>query len=155
MAGTTKIIQGGDLMLYLGGKSIAEATSHSLSITFENAETTTKDQGGYWKAYDYKSASWTITSENLMSDSTDGKTFNDLFDASISKTPLTVVFGGKTSAQASLTEVPTGGWTAPSEDIYTGTAIVTSLEISAQNGDNATFTISLQGTGEFSRVDSE
>jgi len=142
-----KIIQGGDLMLFFDGKSIAEATSHSLSIQFESTETTTKDQGGYWKNFDYKSASWTATSENLMSDSTDGYTFKDLFDAAVSKEQFDVVFGPKISAQASSTEVPEGGWDESTANYYSGKVIITSIELNAPNGDNATYTINLQGCG--------
>lgn len=39
-------IKGGDLMLFLGGKSIAYATTHSLEITGETTDTSNKDEGG-------------------------------------------------------------------------------------------------------------
>ena len=45
MAG--QVINGGDLMLFIDGKSIAFATSHKLSINVETVETTSKDSGGH------------------------------------------------------------------------------------------------------------
>lgn len=40
------IINGSDLMLFVDGKSVAYATSHSLDITNETADTSNKDTGG-------------------------------------------------------------------------------------------------------------
>ena len=42
------IIKGGDLMLFVGGKSIGYATNHTLSINADTKETSTKDSGGKW-----------------------------------------------------------------------------------------------------------
>lgn len=42
------VIKGGDLMLFVGGKSIAYATSHTLSISAGTKETSSKDSGGKW-----------------------------------------------------------------------------------------------------------
>ena len=42
------VIKGRDLMLFINGKSIAFATSHSLSISMDTTETTSKDSGGKW-----------------------------------------------------------------------------------------------------------
>lgn len=134
-------------MLYIGGKSIAQATSHTLTISGEQSETTSKDNGGYWKSFEYKSASWIVDCEALVSDSTDGKTEKDLVDAFMNKTTLTVAFGGKTSADAGKTEVPDGGWSAPATGVYKGSVIITSITKNTPNGDNATFSVSFQGTG--------
>ena len=40
------VIKGRDLMLFINGKSIAFATSHSLTISMDTTETTSKDSGG-------------------------------------------------------------------------------------------------------------
>ena len=42
------VIKGGDLMLFVGGKSIAYATSHTLSISADTKENSSKDSGGKW-----------------------------------------------------------------------------------------------------------
>ena len=42
------IIKGGDMMLFVNGKSIGYATNHTLSINTDTKETSTKDSGGKW-----------------------------------------------------------------------------------------------------------
>ena len=39
-------IKGGDMMLFVNGKSIAYATSHTLSISGDTQDTSNKDAGG-------------------------------------------------------------------------------------------------------------
>lgn len=53
------------------------------------------------------------------------------------KTELTAVF---TTASGSAKTVPSGGWTPSTSGTYSGKVIITSLEVNAPNGDNATFT---------------
>ena len=43
-----QVINGSDLMLFIGGESIALATSHKLTVTAETVETTSKDSTGGW-----------------------------------------------------------------------------------------------------------
>jgi len=50
-------------------------------------------------------------------------------------------------AENKLDEVPTDGWTAVSAGTKTGKVIITSLEVNAPNGDNATFTCNFEGVG--------
>lgn len=61
------VIKGGDMMLFVGGKSIGYATNHTLSINADTKETSTKDSGGKWQTSEVGVLSWTATSENLMS----------------------------------------------------------------------------------------
>ena len=147
------ITQGSDLMLFIGGKSVAAATNHTLSISAETADTSHKDIVGTWKTSTVKTLSWEITTENLFTLDGTGKAYDDLFTAMVGKTELTVVFGSKTSASA----VPQDGWVpavaGPTGTIdYTGKAIITSLQLNAPNGDNATYTATLTGVGELTKV---
>jgi len=64
-------IKGGDLMLFVDGKSIAYATNHTLEINAETSDTSNKDEGaGDWATQEVTLLSWTASSENLYS--TDG-----------------------------------------------------------------------------------
>lgn len=140
------IIQGSDLMLFIGGKSIAFATSHSLSLSAETVETTNKDTGGKWVTKAARKISWTMNTENLYCVTGEGNTYDELFDAMVNRTALDVVFtleGNSTTSK--LDEVPTDGWTPKATSGYVGKAYVTSLELNAPNGDNATFTASFEG----------
>lgn len=142
------IIQGGDLMLFVGGKSIAFATSHSLSINAETTDTTHKDVKGGWTTSNVKGFSWEVSSENLYSNDGEGVTYGDLFDYMTSKTELQGIFG---LANGDSDEVPEGGWTPKydvTDEYYQGKVIITSLQTNANAGDNATFTVSFKGVGK-------
>ena len=52
----------------------------------------------------------------------------------------------------SALDVPEGGWTPKANTGYKGKAIITSLELSAPDGENATFSVNLQGTGALDPV---
>lgn len=147
------LIKGGDLMLFVNGKSIAFATNHTLNISADTKETTTKDNGGKWQYSEAGILSWTASSENMLADSGEGTTFDDLFDLMIARTPITAVFtveGNSTTAK--LDNVPTGGWTAKSKTGYTGDVVITSLVQNAPNGENATFTADFTGVGPLTKV---
>ena len=113
-------------MLFIAGsngtmKSIAFATSHSLTVSTDTQQTSTKDDGGKFQSSDYGIISWSITSEkNSVDDTT-----NDNW------TPANTGTIGSTTKSLG----------------YTGTVLITSVEVNAPNGENATFTVQLQGDG--------
>ena len=68
-------IKGGDLMLFVNGKSIAYATSHTLSISADTVDTSNKDEGGGdWADSEVGKLSWTCQSENMYADNASGVT---------------------------------------------------------------------------------
>lgn len=164
-------IKGGDLMLFMNGKSIAYATNHTLNISAETVDTSNKDIGaGVWQSQEIGILSWTGTSENLYAidstgDSESGKignTYETLFDAMVAKTPVDIVLateGNSTNfADGKITNVYTaeqtasnGYWTAGSPS-YEGKAIITSLELNAPNGEDATFSVEFTGHGPLNKV---
>ena len=144
-------IKGGSMMLFLGTKSIAYATSHTLEISADMADTSNKDEGaGDWASQEVNLLNWTATSENLFSVDGEGDNFDDLFDIMIAKTPVKAVFCKKSQAD-SVTQVPTGGWTesTPSADnpTYEGNVVINSLSLNAPNGEYATYTVNFTGVG--------
>lgn len=148
-------IKGGSLMLFLGTKSIAFATNHTLEISADMADTSNKDEGaGDWASQEVNLLSWTATSENLYSLDGEGDNYADLFDIMIAKTPVKAVFGKKAEAD-SVTQVPTGGWTEPtpssSNPVYEGNVVINSLSLNAPNGEYATYTASFTGVGELKK----
>ena len=108
MAG--QVINGGDLMLFIDGKSIAFATSHKLSINVETVETTSKDSGGKWVSKAARKISWNCSTENLYSNDGEGMTFDQLFDKLTARTPIEAVFCLEKDYAAKKDEVPEGGW---------------------------------------------
>ena len=104
-------IQGGDLMLFVGTKSIAYATNHTLEISGETQDTSNKDEGGGgWASNEVSLLSWSATSDNLYSVDGEGDQFDDLFTAMVNKTQLNAVFAkksfrGKTNALQALSYI--------------------------------------------------
>lgn len=136
-------------MLFVDGKSIAYATSHTLSISGDTQDTSNKDEGGgNWASSEVSILNWTASSDNLYSTDGEGNNFEDLFDIMIAKTPVQAVFCLK--SQTNLTDVPDGGW-SPSVPKYVGNVVITSLEVNAPNGEYATFTAQFTGVGALTK----
>lgn len=143
-------IRGGDMMLFVNGKSIAYATSHTLTISGDTQDTSNKDEGGGdWASNEVSTLSWTAQSENMYSIDGAGSNFDDLFDIMVAKTPVTATFSKKTETAVN---VPEGGWTASKPD-YEGKVVITSLELNAPNGEYATYTVNFTGIGALQKVD--
>lgn len=150
------VIKGGDLMLFVGGKSIAYATSHSLSISADTKETSSKDSGGKWQTSEVGTLSWTCSSENLCGNTSAGIGFDELFEYMVARKPITGVFaleGDSTNFdEGKLDAVPTAGWKAKANDGYTGQMIITNLEKNAPNGENATIKVDFTGVGALTKI---
>lgn len=146
------IIKGDELMLFdANGESIALATSHTLSISADAAQINCKD-GGIWQSSTVNQINWTIDTDNLYS----VVEFDKLFTIMTARTPVDVYFGLK--GQTGTGDVDTDGvapqsgdtqkvWTKATTGCYKGKAVLTSLNVNAASGDNATFTASFQGVG--------
>lgn len=142
-------IKGQELMLFLEGKSIAYATSHTLEVSAETADTSNKDEGGGdWATSEISKMSWTASSENLFSADGNGEGYDSLFEIMIKKTPIVAVFGHK---KETATEVPTAGWTAQTTGVYEGKVVITSLSLNAPNGEYATYSVQFTGVGELKK----
>ena len=138
-----KIIKGDELMLFNDEKSIAYATSHTLTINGNTIDISSKDHG-FWGASEIGNITWEITSENLFTD----KHYTLLFDAMINKTQLTVAFGFASDWDVNgLTGNNTQYDLDKTSNYYSGKVYVTSLTANANTGENATMSITLTGCG--------
>lgn len=139
------IVRGDEIMLFKDGKSLAYATSHTLSITGNTIDISSKDHG-YFGASEIGNITWEITSENLYVDSE----FDNLFTAMVAKTPITVTFGHADNYNANGLGDSSTNW-IPDASVgakyYEGPAIITSLQANANTGENATYSITLTGNG--------
>ena len=173
---TTKIMRGSDLMLFveIGGKleSIAFATNHTIQISADTTEISSKDGSGKWQDSAINQMSWTMSTENLYSVGGNGAIFEDLFDAMIARDPIKAVFGLEKDSAGTATntdtattnlrtkkldEVPENGWTVDQTNhaTYTGLVVITSLQVNANNGDNATYTAEFTGVGPIKKDGTE
>ena len=144
----TKAVLGKDLMLFVGGKAIALATSCKLSMSAETIDTQSKDSG-IWTEKDIKKLSWNCSSENLFSADTDANSYDKLFALMIAREPIEIKLG--IPANADSGELPSGGWTPPTAGVYSGNVLITSLELNAPDGDKATFSANFEGTGALAK----
>jgi TP901-1 family phage major tail protein len=144
------IIKGDDLMLFdKDGHSIAFATSHSLTISADAVDVSSKDHG-IWAGNEVNKLSWEISSENLYT----VDAYDSLFTSMTNRTAIDVYFGTKTENDVNKTVA--GGdyeyWSGSTG--YTGKAFITSLTANANSGENATFSVTLTGTGKISKATS-
>ena len=137
------IIRGEALMLFLNGKSIAHATSHTLQKTTSTTETATKDYGKYAKQTPQR-ITWTITTDNLCTEN-GYKTLSDLQDS----LQTTVAYFGFAADNDDLMGLGDRAYfTLDDGPLYAyGNVLVQDLNLTAAAGDNATFTATLQGDG--------
>ena len=144
------VTRGNEMMIFLEGKSLALATAHTLTVSADTVDISTKDHG-YWKASDVGNMSFEVTSENLYVDDD----FNMLFDAMLQKTPLTLVWGKAKDYNENGLDDSDDYWDAPLSDYYTGQAVLTSLTQNANTGENVTYSATFTGYGAIERVDSQ
>lgn len=153
MAQSSNIVKGQELMLFQDGKSIAFATSHTLSITGNTTDISSKDHG-FFTASALTSVTWEISAENLYTDAAFDKYFNAMVNT---RKPVQVVFGhyadDASLAIAGIADTNTDSWKQPTSGCYyKGEAYITSLSANAANGDNATFSVTLSGVGKLEQV---
>lgn len=129
MAVTNGKINGNELILYVSSNAIACCLNHSISMTTEEIDTTTKDSDG-WKEIILGLRSWSITGEGLTEFSaTYG--FDDLVTIWKNKTLITVSF--KTDNV--------------DDKVFSGSAYITELTEDAPMNDATTYSFTMQGTG--------
>ena len=126
---TTGIINGTNLLVYVGGTAITHSTSASISFSMETRDASTKDSAGYREILEGQ-RSFTIEAEAMTAlDAAEG--FEELFAAWVARTALTIKFG-----------------TADSDDqFYQGTGYCTSLSMDSGVEDSSTFSASFEMTG--------
>lgn len=145
------IIKGDELMLFdSDNRALAWATSHTLTITGNTVDIATKDHG-YWGASEVGNLTWEITSENLYC----AENYDDLFDMMVAKEPVTVAFAQVSNYDADgLAEV--GGtvsyWIPDQTNYRSGKAVITSLTVNANTGENATYSVTFTGSGPLTKA---
>ena len=134
-------------MLFNNETSLAFATSHTLTISGNAIDISSKDHG-FWGASEIGNITWEITSENLFTE----KYYDQLFDAMINRTQLTVAFGFASDWDVNGHIGNNTQYDLDKSGLYySGKAYVTSLTANANTGENATFSITLSGCGALTK----
>lgn len=144
------IVKGDELMLFYNGNAFAWATSHTLTLTGNTIDIATKDHG-FFGASEVGKLTWEITTENLYSDDD----YDKLFDLMLQKEPITVAFAKVGNYdQNGLASV--GGnvsaWEADNTEYRSGLAVITSLTVNANTGENATYSATFTGSGPLTKA---
>lgn len=130
MAGSTGIVKGSIMRVYVEGTAVAKATDCNIEFTAGEVTVSHKDIAGSWSASDYGELSATVTTSALYAED-DGETFNALWTAYIAGTNVTVMMS---------TEVSTDVY-------YYGEFLITSLSINAPNNESVTYSATFKSNG--------
>ena len=151
-----KIISGDKLMVFIpngsdGYKSVAYATSHQLTISADVASVNSKDHGKYG-GNEVNKINWEITSENYCTQSD----YDELFDKMIAGEPVALRFALKNEADTVIVADGDAEHYTPNSGVgksyLGGNALITSLSLTANTGEKATFSCTFTGTGKIARM---
>lgn len=156
-------------------KSVGGATSHTLSLNQSLTSVSCKDYGsGRWSQQAPGLLDWSVSSEHYvidtqnnqsagvtdssfatLDDSRFGLGYADMFNYMVARKPIFLTFGieGSSKSPNEKKDHPdssTNGWAIDKtkHGYYCGYAYITSLVQNAPNGDLASYSIELTGTGE-------
>jgi len=141
------IIKGSKLMVFVGNQAIGFATNHTLSLTTNTTQVSTKDSGDYPSTI-AQNITFEATAENLYSDAGEATYMNLM----LQKQPVKIKFAAASNYNNTDEKGIINGaqghqaWTAGTS-IVEGDALITSLNVNAPAGDNATLSVTFTGTG--------
>lgn len=136
-------IFGEELQLFLDGKSIAKAKTHTLTITSDTIDVSSKDDGFYGASIPGK-INWEISAENIYTE----KAFDELYAKAQARQVFEVVFGRVANYDAEGLGSK-DSWTPDSakHTTYTGKVTLTNMTLNANNGEVTSFSATLKGVG--------
>lgn len=164
-----KAMLGEQLQVFFGSGSslnvIAAATSCSINVNADTIDVSSKDSGRYGSNIAGK-VSWDISSDALFTIPSSGDSrygYSKLMDSLISGEPLDVSwasvsnFAEANAASDQNADEDGNVFTATrqqtsAKDLYSGKAVVTSLQLTADNGALSTYSVTLAGKGKITKT---
>lgn len=139
---TTGVFNGTSLVVLVGTEVVAHATSCTLTVSADLPDATTKQSGG-WADHIAGLRSWSITTDGLATVEPTGTNYvvGDIFSALNGRGTVTVKFttvSGSTPIVGDL--------------IWSGSAFVESLDITADMESPVTYSASFTGTGTLTQA---
>lgn len=132
MSGT--VITGTDLILKVDNVIVGHAKSHTISINGNIIDKSSKDEA-IWNVKGAGRLGWTCKCDGLTSYDDTLCNYESLY--------------GKMIARATVTLISVN--TSGGVKTYTGSAYISSLELTSPDDDNATFSVSFEGTGALTK----
>lgn len=139
------VLDGTDLILSVGGKALGYSTGCKVTTTTETGERKTKEAAaGKWAEKYVKSFSESISADGCVLTDGDASTptYDQLKDLQLAGTPVECTYGVR---EGSTREGKTAGQ-------YKGSYIITSLDLDAQAGDDAKYSLQLENSGPVVKV---
>lgn len=142
----SEIIKGSTLMVFIGNNPVGFATQHNLSVSLATTEVSCKDSGDF-NSVTPQNITWEVTAENLYSDAGEAT-----YMAAITGKTLVSLKFAKAGNYASSNEQGVLGpqgheeWSVGTV-IAEGQAYLTSFQINAPSGENATMSVTFTGVG--------
>jgi hypothetical protein len=142
-----EVVEGKDLMVWIGTttkKPFAFAKSHKLSITHATKDRSSKDSG-IWTEKSKGRLSWEISGELLVTYDATATNFEALTDAIMTRELVTLTWAIASGTGPAWTPDAT-------KDLYIGQAYVDKLDVTANDGDDATASFTFGGHGQFAKT---
>ena len=132
---TTGVINGTDILLYVGGIAISYSRSCSIAISGPGTmEVNHKDSGNWMTKLKKKGITWTASADGMFAFDGAGISMRELYD----------VLNGLTSVTIKMS-------TADAADpLFTGTAVCTGYNVDAPLDEGGTFSAEFEGLGKLS-----
>ena len=131
---TPDVINGTDLLLYVGGVPVAGSTTHSLTLGSETRDTTNKDTAK-WRTVLGGRLTWAISGSGMFA-----------FDAAYGYSELNALLVAGTVVTLKFSTEVTG------DTYWTGDAIITKIDLEAADGQNTTYSYEFVGKGVLTPV---
>ena len=150
-----KVLKGKDFMVFVGGKAIALATSHTLTLTAETSDTSSKDNG-IWSDAEITGMSFEVSAESIGSAKEEEAvdiSYEELFDLMLAGEKVDIVCG--IPKNITTGKVPETGWTAPdgtAQAYYKGKALITNVQLAGATKENSTLSATFTGAGKLEKA---
>lgn len=132
----SRYTNGSELILYVDGVILGASKSHSISYAATTIDTSNKEDG-IWEDSEPGRLSYSIKADALVAyatGTTSGQTnFDTLYTKFENRETVSVISKRNT---------------VDGSGVYTGTCMIETLDLTANHGEMATFSISLKGKGE-------
>lgn len=143
------IIKGDEMQLFINNKTIGYCTAHSFSRSSETIEVASKDHG-FYPTKEISKITWQVTAEAYYTD----VDYDSLVTSMDAGQPIEVIFAHVNNYDTKgLKDIGEGTVTAWEQGAgYKGKAIISQLDGTFNNGEKATFSLTLDGVGSLTKI---
>lgn len=135
-------------MLFLDDKPVAYSTDAKLTIKLSTRNISSKEDGDWTHKkgtrFDWSVSTGALFTDAIVTEGTSTNVFESLFDKMVLKAPINAVFAIKSGLALAQTPHAT-------KKKYSGQVLLTGLDPNGPDGDNASYTVTGDGTGKLTK----